>query len=246
MPSIIDVNTIFGPLPEAAADLSVDDLTALMHRHSVDACCTLSTIGLLLDHRMGNAATKAACSENPRFIPVATMNPQSFYGGEGPHLRFRADGFKLARFFPGAQGWVPDYEPFIALVRALEAEGLPIMVDVSRPGEATRLVQSLGVDPAPLVLAGVDEQTLAEALVLMRAHPNLYVETSHLLALGAIKHVVEHVGAERVLFGSGAPARPMAGALAVVRHSGVPEEEQSHILGANAARLLGVTLPSHG
>ena len=245
MPSIIDVNTIFGPLPEAAADLSVDDLTALMRRHSVDACCTLSTIGVLLDHRMGNAATKTACAEDPRFIPVATMNPQAFYGGEGPHLHFRADGFRLARFFPGTQGWVPDYEPFIALVRALEAEGLPIMVDVSRPGEATRLVQCLGVDPAPLILAGVDEDTLAEAVVLMRAHPNLFVETSHLLALGAIRHVVEHVGPDRILFGSGAPARPMAGALAAVRHSGVTQEDESRILGGNAARILGITLPSH-
>lgn len=245
MPPIIDVNTIFGPLPEAATDLSVDDLTALMKRHSVDACCTLSTIGLLLDHRMGNAATKAACAENPRFIPVATLNPQVFYGGEGPHLHFRADGFRLARFFPGAQGWVPDYEPFIAVVRALEAEGLPIMVEVSRPGEATRLVQSLGVDPAPLILAGVAEETLAEAVVLMRAHPNLYVETSRLLALGAIKHLVEHVGSERILFGSGAPARPMAGALAVVRQSGVGEEHLVRILGGNAERLLGVSLAAH-
>src|SRR5215831_13621882 len=117
MSDIIDINTLFGPMPAAASDLSVDELSGLMEKHSVRACCTLSTIGLLLDHQMGNAATRAACGENPRLLPAATVNPQTYFGEEGPFTRFAADGFKLVRFFPGAQGWEPDYAPFVALVK---------------------------------------------------------------------------------------------------------------------------------
>src|SRR5918911_145496 len=112
MDDIVDVNTLFGPLPAAATDLSVEDLAALMRRHGVRACCTLSTVGLLLDHNSGNAATRAACSENPSLVPVATINPQSYFGGNGGQTRFREDGFKLARFFPGLQGWDAVYAPF--------------------------------------------------------------------------------------------------------------------------------------
>src|ERR687884_451931 len=115
MDEIVDINTLFGPWPAAASDLSVEDLAGLMHRHGVGTCCTLSTVGLLLDHQAGNAATRAACAENPRLAPVATINPQCYFGGDAGLARLRADGFKLARFFPGLQGWDVDYAPFIAL-----------------------------------------------------------------------------------------------------------------------------------
>ena len=49
MSDIIDINTLFGPLPAAASDLTVDDLMGLMGRHSVKSCCTLSTIGDVLE-----------------------------------------------------------------------------------------------------------------------------------------------------------------------------------------------------
>ncbi len=240
MDDIVDVNTLFGPLPAAASDLSVDDLAALMREHAVSTCCTLSTVGLLLDHNAGNAATRAACSESPSLVPVATVNPQAFFGGDGPHNRFRADGFKMARFFPHAQGWEPSYAPFIALARALQGEQLPIMMSIDLPGTASRLIRALGSHPSPVILAGVDERTLAEALVLMEEHPSVYLETSSLLAAGALAHVVRIVGAERVMFGSGAPARPMAAGISVLRHAGLSDAESSRVLAGTAREVLAI------
>lgn len=240
MNEIIDINTMFGPMPSAATDLLVDDLDAMMQRHGVRACCTLSTVGVLLDHNAGNAATRAACAETPSLLPVATINPQTYFGVEGTHLHFAADGFKMIRFFPAAQGWEVDYAPFIALTRRLEAEELPLMVDIDRPGVATRLVTSLTFETVPLILAGIDARTLAEAVALMRAYRNVYLETSNLLASGALKQVVAIGGTERILFGSGAPARPMVSVLNVLRHSDLSEEQRALILGGNACKLLNV------
>lgn len=240
MDGIIDVNTLFGPMPSAASDLSVDELGALMQKHSIRACCTLSTVGILLDHNAGNAATRAACEENPSLLPVATFNPQTFFGPEETVERLRQDGFKMARFFPGLQGWKVDYAPFMALANILETRPMPLMVDITLPGMATRLVRAVGHLPGPLILAGIGEQTLAEAIALMRMNAHVYVETSELLATGAIAHVVESVGAERVLFGSGAPTRPVASGLAVLQHAGLTDSQRSHILVDNAHRLLGL------
>ncbi len=80
MDEIIDVNTLFGPLPVASTDLSVDALITLMKRHRVESACTLSTLGLLLDPTVGNSATRAACGEHAELIPTATLNPTSYFG----------------------------------------------------------------------------------------------------------------------------------------------------------------------
>jgi hypothetical protein len=173
-------------------------------------------------------------------IPAATVNPQAFYGGDGYHAHLKADGYKLIRLFPCNQGWEPDYAAFTALVKAISTDPVPIMVDVEKPGVATRMVTAMGGHPVPIILSGVNENSLAEAVCLKRAHANVYVETSGLLAAGALKFVVESVGPERVLFGSGAPARPMAGVLSVLQHSGLTESARAALLAANAQRLLGV------
>lgn len=240
MEEIIDVNTMFGPMPAGAADLSVDELVGLMQKHGVRAACTLSTVGLLMDHHSGNSATKAACGEANSLVPVATINPQTFFGADGSFSRFKEDGFKMVRLFPAAQGWDPGYAPLVVLAKRLEVEGLPLIVDIDRPGTASRLVQALVAHPASLVLAGVDESMVAEVVALMRAHARIYVETSRLLAVGAIRQIVESVGAERVLYGSGAPLQPMASVLGALKYAGLTDIQRAQVLGGNASVLLGV------
>jgi predicted TIM-barrel fold metal-dependent hydrolase len=237
---IVDVNTQFGPLPLAAADLSVDELGALMDKHSVRACCTLSTIGVYLDAAIGNAATRAACAENRSLVAAATVNPQNYFGGDGAAVRFVADGFRLLRVFPATQGWAVDYAPFAALLRHLDSEKLPLMVEIAGSGAATRLMRAVGEHEMPIVLAGIDDRGLAEAVALMQAHPRLYIETSEVLAMGALKQLVDSVGADRVLFGSGAPSRPISSGLAVVAQSGLSDAERAQVLGGNARTLLGL------
>ena len=109
------------------------------------------------------------------------------------------DGFKLARFFPAAQSWEVDYAPFITLAQVLEVEGLAMMVEIDRPGMATRLATALSAHPPAIILSGIDHRTVAEAVALMRAYDSIHLETSTLLATGALKQVIDWVGAERVL-----------------------------------------------
>src|SRR5438105_4892720 len=118
MDDIIDVNTMFGPQPSAASDLSVDELYELMAKHGVRAACTLSTVGVLLDHNAGNGATRAACADSQTLLPVATINPQSYFGGDSPLAKFQSDGFRMVRFLPHAQGWEPDYAPFVSVLKS--------------------------------------------------------------------------------------------------------------------------------
>jgi hypothetical protein len=240
MEEIIDINTVFGPLPAASTDLPVDSLRTLMQKHAVRSACTLSTLGLLLDPTVGNVATRAACVEHSELLPVATLNPVLYFGDTAPVLRLREEGFRLLRFFPTQQGWPIDFAPFRALLRCLDETRLPVMIDGEAPGMITALTGLLDTYPAPVILARVNVETLAEAVAAVRHYANWHIETSRLLAPGAIQLVADTVGAARLLFGTGAPSRPIASALHTLQHAGLSDADRSLVLSANARRVLNI------
>lgn len=240
MDDIVDINTLFGPLPVASTDLNVDSLSELLQKYRIRAACTLSTLGLLLDPSVGNAATRAACAEHPELIPVATLNPTMFFGDVAPIRQLQPDGFCVARFFPTIQGWPVGFVPFRNMLQPLAESKLPIMIDVDSPGQITTLTGVLNGYPAAVILAEVSVSLLAETTAALRQFPNWFVETSRLLAPGAIKLIADTAGPERVLFGTGAPSRPIASVLNTMQYAGLSEEARQQVLSGNAKRILGI------
>ena len=238
MDDIVDINTLFGPLPAASADLAVDALLDLMQTHQVSAACTLSTLGILLDSVLGNAATRAACSEQTNLVPVATLNPSMFYGDTTQVSRLVDEGFRLLRFFPDDQHWKIDYSPFHWLLAHIQETGLPVMVNIELVGEITDSTRALRTYRGVVILAQVNHVTLAEAIAALHVFPDWHIETSQLLAPGCLKLAAERVGAHRLLFGTGAPAHPIASALHTLQFAGMDKETVDQILGANARRVL--------
>jgi hypothetical protein len=229
-----------GPLPVASTDLTLDALAALMEKHNVSRACTLSTLGLLLDPAVGNAATRAACYEHDLLLPTATLNPTLFFGSTAPLKQLKDDGFYMVRFFPTEQRWPVGFAPFAAIVEGLAPVGLPIMVGVRSPGEITALEPILGGYPGPVILSDVGTTLLAESVAALRRQAHWHVEISSLLMLGAIKAVADSVGADRLLFGTGAPSRPVAGALRTLDYAGVSGRARKQILAGNARRILKI------
>jgi hypothetical protein len=240
MDEIVDINTLFGPMPFASADMTVDALLTLMQKHNVGLACVLSTLGVLLDATGGNGATRASAAEHAALLPVATFNPATFFGDPTPLQNLRADGFCMVRFFPREQAWPVAFAPFSSLLEALAPTGMPVMVGVSRIGEITALQEFLGRYPAPVIFSGVDSMLLAEAIAGLQRFDHWHLETSQLLGPGCLSKVVATVGAERLLFGTGAPAYPIAAALHTLRYAGLSDSEQSQILAANARRVLSL------
>ena len=238
MDAIVDINTLFGPMPFASTDMTVDALLALMQKHNVGQACVLSTLGVLLDATGGNGATRAATAEHPTLLPVATFNPTTFFGDATPLQNLRADGFCMVRFFPHEQNWPFAFAPFTALLEALKPTRLPVMIGVSGIGEITALQAVLGSYPAPVVLSGVGSALLAEAIAALQRFEHWHLETSQLLAPGCLAQVAATVGAGRLLFGTGAPAYPIAAALHTLHYSGLSDAERRQVLADNASRIL--------
>ena len=62
---------------------------------------------------------------------------------------------------------------------------------------------------APVVLTGGHYTQLGDCLAALERWPHLYLETSRLAQFRGVETVVRAVGAQRLLFGSDAPARPI-------------------------------------
>lgn len=237
MESIIDVNTLFGPLPAASVDLTVEELLDLMTAGGVESACTLSTLGLLLDANVGNAATRAACSEYSQLIPVATLNPTTFFGDDAAIQRATQDGFKVVRFFPHVQGWPIDYQPFASVLEILAGTGIPVMVSISSAGQMTTM-ENIGGGYPTVIFTGVDSAHLPEAISVVRRRPGWMLDSSKLVAIGSVKLVVDSVGPEALLFGTGAPAQSLSAALQVIDHSGITAQQRELVLCGNAQRII--------
>jgi len=73
---------------------------------------------------------------------------------------------------------------------------------------------------------------------VMDDHPNLHLETSGLWDYMSIEQVVEHWGAERLIFGTRSPWHSVGLALGMVTMSNVPAAQRAMILGGNIRRLM--------
>lgn len=235
---ITDVNTLFGAYPSQHPDSNPESLVAAMQANEVDYCLTLSTLGLFHRDVDGNAETMRACRAHDHLIPVATLNPATFWGQPGLIDAITEQPFEMFRFFPQAQEWPLDFAPFSEILSRLAAlPRMPIMVSVRRPGDITALARLTADYPHPVILEGVSRPTLAEAVTVLRSRAQFFLETHALAVPDALMLLRDTIGVERVLFGSDAPGMSLGAALRAVRRSGLSDAEQGAVLGGNAQRL---------
>lgn len=240
-PAILDACTLFGPWPRHATNLSVDDLLQGMTQNNVTRSLVTATSGIFYDYRQGNSETLAVAKANAaHFFPVATLDPRAFPECLEEAQTRAAEGFRLFRFFPERQGWPIRFAPFRELLQKCDSLGVPVAVEISRPGDCTELADATTFTRAPLLLAGVKPAQLAEALAVMRADTKFYLETTHLLAPGTFETIRDTIpsGAERLVFASYAPLRYLSVALAPILTSTLSNEHKSAVLGDNLKRLL--------
>jgi hypothetical protein len=237
---ILDVHTLFGPVPPRGAEDGVNHLLELLDRHNVAGAVTLSTRGLFYSASAGNRETIYYCEKSGnRLLPAAVVDPRS------PSAPTAVRGARLLCFLPATQNWPIVYAPLRDLLQTFLAKGgstpnVPAFWEASRVGDATAIAQLLKETdyPAPVLLGSVNGATLMEAVSVARANPRIHVVTNEMRGLGEVAFAVEKIGSERVLFGSGAPNRSLGSAAALVRAAGLSPEEEALIFNGNARRLL--------
>ena len=209
-----------------------------MDKYRIAMSVTLSTAGVFCDHTAGNQATEEAAKSNKRLIPAATVNPQVYFGSGDDLRAITSRGFHMFRFFPDEQGWPIYSTAFESILKHLRPVGVAVMVDAGGAGEPTQVARLAADYSGSVILSSVSGESLAEAVAVMLGHPNVMLETHELHAPGALRVLADRFGAERIIFGSGAPRRSAASSLSYVLSSELSDAEKQLVLGGNIKRIL--------
>ena len=89
------------------------------------------------------------------------------------------------------------------------------------------------------VIVGAHYYQMADLLAVMEEGAGFYVSTRQLHGPGALETLISEMGADRLIFGSGAPLSAQGAALKRITSAGIAPEIRHAILGGNLRRLLG-------
>jgi predicted TIM-barrel fold metal-dependent hydrolase len=216
-----------------------------MDRSGIDmAAVSPPDTRLVIGNRAGNRALARAVARHPdRLIGYAGVNPWLGARAADELRRARDLGLRALYVNPRIQG-VRLLDPhLVGLVETAAELGLPVHIATGTPiaGHPLTLAElARRVDRVSLILgSGGHSDFWIDVIPAMRAAPTLWLEVSY-KATHVIREYVEALGAERIVFGSDAPANDQALEIAKLRAAGLAPEAFDAVAGRNLLRLLGI------
>lgn len=200
----------------------------------------------------GNRRLLAETADQPRLHPCWVLLPSS---GEMPPPdalvgQMRAHGVRAARLCPQVHHYRVE-EPTVGdLCAALAKARIPLLLDYSIAHWSSETLDWAALDTLcarfpelPFVVLGESLGAPRKLFPFWRRHPNLYLDTSYYQVHQGLSEIAERFGAERLLFGTGLPARAPGGPLMQLRYDFLTDADREAIAGGNLRRLLAAAAP---
>jgi predicted TIM-barrel fold metal-dependent hydrolase len=248
---ILDVNGYCGTWPYwPTLNSDLPGMLAKMDKYGIDRVYIASLKAAFADVRSGNAEMLATVRQYPeRFAPAFTYSPFA-PGKESYRDDLLAEPHRIVKLFPISQGYEPLEEPFIAeLLEFCGEQHIPVLIP-HRLMMSWRLprydVQKIGVLAArhprtPFLIGGVNYVLeLQSALDVLRRNPNVYIETSAMMALREVEQVAALIGVERILHGSAIPLQNPAIGPLKIHTAALSEDDKARLFYRNAVEQLGL------
>jgi predicted TIM-barrel fold metal-dependent hydrolase len=244
---IFDVNAFIGKWPYWPVRAQAPE--------GFDGAAICSTRSVFVNYEDGNGEAEAAAQASGgslvAFACLGTRELSHAVATEGHDLeQYRERGFRGVRLYPQHHSYHPLYEPWLdEVLENAAATGWPCLLPLRIVMNWGMPMLDIGVIDALVtrhpnvvwILAGINYlHELQMAIALMRRFDGVHLETSCMAGYEAVAKTAQQVGAERLLFGSGAPIQHGAAALSKVLHASLPDGQIEMIAGGNARRLLGL------
>jgi predicted TIM-barrel fold metal-dependent hydrolase len=244
MENILDSNVLFGFWPKRRVRADLNSVKNLAIKHGITKMMITSMKGIFYNYSLGNQETVVACNADDSLIPVMTLNPCQYLGIDDEIGKCQSNRKKLFRFFPEYQNWSYSYAPFQRILTQLEPNH-PVIILPARVGghENNGIISEIGnlatkFPKVIFMITGVYYGNLAEAIVVAQEHPNVILETHLMNSPEGIQILVEHVGDDRLVFGSGMPLNYVSSAMLSVVNGAISDQSKAMILYQNALRLV--------
>ena len=252
--NFFDINTALGHWPfQQLPYETVDALEARLKEYGVSGALAVNTHGLFYrDVQNANIELAQWISGNPFFTGCASINPAYPQWEKDLRICVEEFGFRAVRLTPLYHDYDADGEWMDEAVSAAEALGIAVLI----PQRIMDVRQRHHLDVGNIVMPQtvfalaqrhpgcriVCTETLIvdEDLPVIEPLKNLYVETSRQLTCftGIFRRIVESIGAERVIFGSGAPFKEVLPSVIKMMDAGFSAEEFEKIACENSKKLL--------
>jgi predicted TIM-barrel fold metal-dependent hydrolase len=233
---------------------SPEAFLGLMDECGIDYAVVLAELAPITTGISDNEYVAEFCSKTPRLIPFASINPYTSSRPSGELETLVNDhGFRGLKLYPTYQHYYPNDAVIYPLYAKARGLGIPVMLHIgSSVFAGSRLkygdpiyLDDVAVDFPELVLIQCHSGRpfwYDKAFALARIHESVYMEISGLPPHMLLTYFpdLERI-AEKVIYGSDWPGVPtIKENIQAVRSLTISQDSKRKILGANAARVLGI------
>ncbi len=236
---ILDSYCLFGRWPKEPRDVSLAKLLEALDALGIDKGVCVSLRGVFLPGEEGNAETLEVCSENPRLVPAATINPLGYHCRQNLPAELARQGFRMLRLFPKEQGWTVHNAVFERILAECTEVNLPVAFPIGKFSDVATAIGRIAPKGCRLILSDVYYMPLTECLEVLRRRSEFLLEAGHTCSPGAIELLCREIGAARLVLGTNQPLEVGRGAIEEIRCSHISEQDKAAILGGNLSALLG-------
>jgi hypothetical protein len=227
----LDIDVLVGRYPDRPGpEGDATTVMAMLADRGVARAAVASLRAALFDVTAGNADVLAL----PEGVAVGTLDLRDPLGSAEELDRLVAAGVRAVRLFPDEQGVQPDFPSVRHLARLATDAGLVILTG----GDVRRFWRPFAGLGASVVFLDTHFYHLGDFLLVAADEPGFHTSTRLLTSPDGLEQVAEHVGAQRLLFGSRAPVYEPYVPMLRLATSSLPAAEKVMVAGGNAQRLL--------
>jgi predicted TIM-barrel fold metal-dependent hydrolase len=251
---LFDANSQIGPWPtEALAFQDVQGLLAEMDRLGIDQALVYHSLAWQSVPSIGNAQLMEAIRGHPRLFPCWGVLPTGGEEAGRPDCvcdQLARAGARAVRIWPRDHVYPIAHWMCSPLLEALAERRYLLLLDLDQIVLPTGLFD---VDPAgwhhvdwlcrtypdlAVVLTRVGYRAFRVLVPMLRRYPNLYVDLSYFATHQGVEFVAQHIGPDRILFGTGQPLEDPGGAVMRLCYADLDDHYAEQIGFGNLERLL--------
>lgn len=149
-------------------------------------------------------------------------------------------GFGAVRLSPdpAVHNYRLDARSLGPLIEELTRRGWPLLIETALP-QWDSIEDILRTGSIRVILCGLGYRHARSLYPVLDRHPNLAVETSSFIALGAIEDVVRRFGSGALVFGTSSPLLAMGAAVARIELAELSDEDRGAIAAGNLLGMIG-------